>query len=160
MNHKEIKPEQALMRLESLCARSEQCSFDIRRKLSAWNIPSATADNIIKQLIDNRFIDDQRFATAFCKDKVRFSRWGRVKITHALIQKRISKEKIASAIDVIDEQEYTSNLIDLLHSKAKTIENPDSYDGRTKLFRYAASRGFEPTLVINTIKNMHTWDEE
>lgn len=160
MNHKTIKPEQAIMRLESLCARSEQCIFDIRQKLIKWNIPSATAEKIIKHLIDNKFINELRFATAFCNDKYRFSRWGRIKITFALAQKRISKDIITCAIDNINEQEYINNLIDILRNKAKSIDEPMSYDGKTKLFRYAASRGFEPAIISNVIKNENIWGED
>lgn len=157
---KEITPEEALMRLESLCARSEQCTEDVRRKLYMWKIPQSTAEKIIDHLIDNRYIDDTRFASAFTRDKFRFNRWGKVKISHWLTQKHIPKEVINDALDEIDDEEYEETLIDLLRSKAKTIDNPDSFDGKTRMFRFALSRGFDPTLAIEAIKSRKWLQEE
>ena len=89
-----MKPEQALMRLESLCARSEQSTWELRQKLMRWGIDDAASGKIIEQLVKTKFVDDCRFAHAYCRDKFRFSRWGKVKITNGLVQKRISKEYI------------------------------------------------------------------
>ena len=154
---KKMKPQVALMRLEALCAQSEQCSCDVRQKLYRWGVSSSDSEKIVKQLIDNRFIDDERFAIAYCRDKYRFNHWGRVKIVYGLRAKRISSAHIQKAVTAIDAEEYSDILENLIRSKAKTIKDVDSYEGRTKLFRYAVSRGFESELIANIIKDRSQW---
>ncbi len=156
---RKMKPESALLRLESLCARSEQATWELRRKLYAWGIAVPDADKIMEHLVNGKFADDHRFASAYCRDKFRFSRWGKVKITRGLIEKRIPKEYINEALDEIEEEEYITTLTGLIRAKAHSIDEPASYEGKTKLFRFAVSRGFEPAIAIKTI-NSGAWAED
>lgn len=142
----------ALEKLENLCARSEQCEYEIRQKLARWLVPPAEADRIVGSLRSRRFVDDQRYAAAFVRDKYRFSRWGRIKISMALRLKRISRDTIEQALEEIDDDEYIAILRHLLRAKAATLAEPDTYEGRTKLFRFGASRGFEPALVASVLR--------
>ena len=157
---KKITANDALARLEALCARAEQCTFDLRMKLIGWEIPSAEHNKILTSLKKNRFVDDQRFAIAFCRDKYRFSRWRRRKIAYTLKTKNISSATISNALDEIDNDEYKSILIDIIKTKARMIKNVDNYDGRTKLFRFAVSRGYEPSIVAEVIKDRRLWISE
>lgn len=160
MERRKMKPEQAMMRLETLCARSEQSSWELRQKLIKWGIDEVVSNKIMTELSERRFVDDSRFAQAYCRDKFRFSRWGKVKITNGLIQKRISKEYIKDALMEINEQEYEQTLLELLKQKAKTIDDVCSYDGKTRLFRFGVSRGFEPSMVVKLINGGKIWASE
>lgn len=146
-----MKPEAALIRLEELCARSEQCVGEIRRKLSAWGISAGDSDTIVRSLLRRRFVDDRRFATAFVRDKYRFARWGRRKIEMALRQKKIEPEVIDDAIDSIDEDEYGEILAHLIAAKARTLQLGE-YSDRQRLFRFGVARGFETQLVASAIR--------
>lgn len=150
-----ITPEKALERLENICARSEQASGELRRKLRQWGIAESKADEIIDSLIDRRFVDDERFAGAFVRDKVRFARWGRRKIRQALYQKGIASETISKALAEIDEDEYESVLAAILSAKARTAYDITTYEGRTQLYRHGLSRGFEPDLVARLLRALH-----
>ena len=88
---KQISAKDALVRLETLCARSEQSTGEAREKLRRWGILSADAEKIIDSLVDRRFIDNARFARAFARDKIRFSKWGRIKVSQKL------REKVSAA---------------------------------------------------------------
>lgn len=154
---KVVKPQDALLRLEALCAQSEQCTYDLRVKLYRWGLSSTDSAKIIKQLIETRFVDDARFAVAYCRDKYRFNRWGRLKIVYGLRAKQISNHDIQEALNTIEEDEYEEILVSVIKSKAKTIKDVDTYEGRTKLFRYAASRGYESSLIAQIIKNQSSW---
>ena len=149
---KPVEPARALLRLEELCAKAERCKFELRQKLYRWHVSPSDSDTIINSLIHRRFLDDERFARAFVKDKVMFGRWGRRKIQLALMSKRISSDTIRNAIEEIDEDVYMDNLREILIAKARSIDEPNTYDGRTKLFRFGASRGYEPELVARTIR--------
>lgn len=151
---KTISAATALSRLESLCSRSEQCTSEARKKLANWHISASDAESIISSLVNRRFIDDARFCRAFVRDKLMFAHWGRRKITLSLIQKRLDRDKIKSALDEINEEDYLAILKKIVSAKAKTISDADTYDGRTRLFRFAVSRGFEPALVSQVIREM------
>lgn len=153
-NLKPMDPEKALLRLEELCARSEHCEYELRQKLYRWNVPVSDADIVINSLKHRRFIDDERFARAYVRDKVQFDRWGRRKISLALSSKRIDREIIDTVLSEIDPAEYEQNLKDLLMAKARNIDDCHSYQGRTKLFRFAAARGYEPELVALLIRQL------
>lgn len=142
------------MRLEALCARSEQCEGEIRRKLHLWQIGEEDADTIVRSLRRRRFVDDSRYAGAFVRDKYRFARWGRRKIELALRQKRVDADIIAEALDEIDEDEYTEVLRQLIVLKSKSLGDMDAYEARTRLFRFAVSRGFETTIVSSIISQV------
>lgn len=151
---KEISPKAALSRLEDLCARSEQCTGEARKKLFNWGINPTDADKIINSLIARRYIDDRRYCEAFVRDKVSFARWGKRKIRLALMQKRVAADLINEAIGSIDNDLYFETLKKIVLTKAGTIKDADTYEGRTKLFRFAVSRGFEPDLIAKVIREL------
>ena len=140
---KTLTPPEALHRAAALCSSSEHCIADIREKLSRWGI-------------GERFIDEERYAIAFAKDKFRFSGWGRIKIRYALQQKRIGNSDIVNALSLIDEEAYTTRLVDLLEKKSRSIHDEDVEIRRSKLLRFAASRGFETELVFHILKGIES----
>ncbi len=149
---KALTPPEALHRAAALCSASEHCIGDIRQKLARWGIEANEAQAIIERLVQDRFIDEGRYAVAFAKDKFRFSGWGRIKIRYALQQKQISPGNITEAISAIDEEQYTARLFDLLEAKLHSLNDKDTEALRAKLFRFATSRGFESELIFNTFK--------
>ena len=152
-NKRPITAEKAMERLEALCVRSEHCEDELRRKLYRWGLSGADAEHIIESLRDRRYVDDERFARAYVRDKLRFSRWGRVKIRMGLMAKRVCGATIAAALaEEIAEEEYEEILISVLKMKMRSIEDAAGYEGRTRLFRFGVSRGFEPGMVSDVIR--------
>lgn len=153
-----MKPQAALMRLEDLCARSEQCSSDLRRKLSQWGISSADADSIISQLTDNRFLDDSRFARAYARDRYLYAKWGRRKIITGLYAKRIDKSTIEDALEEIDMRRYAAIAFKTIASKLRQL--PDEMTGfekRQRLIRFAVGRGYEISLISRILESSRLW---
>ena len=155
--HRPISPSAALMRLEELCSRSEQCTSEAMSKLSSWGIAHDIADKIIIRLKSRRFIDDGRYARAFARDKVVYNRWGRVKVRRALTLKRIDPETIDEAMSEVDDEEYRSALIEVIRAKGRVLKPPFDFGKKQKILRHAASRGFEPSLIIEVIKHPELW---
>ena len=147
IQRKPLTAERALVRAEELCVRAERSSGEIMKKLRQWGIPASEARDIVDSLIQRRFIDDRRFCRAFVRDKVNFARWGRRKIAIALYEKGLDRDISAEALADIDSETYESNLRHIIELKRRTLTEPDTFDGRTRLFRFAASRGFEPELI-------------
>lgn len=151
MQRRPLTPENALVRLESLCARAEHCTFEMATKLRGWGITGYEAEKIIDRLVDNRFVDDERFARSFVRDRYRFSGYGRRKIALGLIAKRIPRDIIDSAMEEIDEDIYFENLRRLIDRKASGLDT-SLFDDRNKLYRYGIGRGYESALVAKAIK--------
>ena len=142
----------ALSRLETLCARAERCRYELEQKLRLWGISPSDRDRILECLERGRYFDDSRFAAAFTRDKALYARWGRRKIEAALRLKRISSADIADAAGELDEDEYRSAMLDALAAKARSIKEGDTYEGRTKLYRFGLSRGYEPSLLAAALR--------
>ena len=144
MKKKTITKEKALERLASLCSRSEQCEFDLIRKLTAWGISSSDRKDIIEYLKENRYVDDSRFAKSFANDKARFSSWGPFKIKSELSLRKIKSSFILEAIESIDREIWKEALLKNAASKSKALDliGEEGLENSVKLFRYLANRGF------------------
>ncbi|MEN8157264.1 MAG: regulatory protein RecX [Bacteroidota bacterium] len=137
----------ALGRAAALCSRQEQCSSHIRDKLGGWNVNETDAEKIIRNLQEEKFLDDRRYAGFYVKDKFRFNKWGKIKISHMLRQKKISEEIIGAALEQIDEEDWFQTCLELIQSKSATLKEKNLFTRKGKLYRYAAGRGFEPDLI-------------
>lgn len=148
----ELTYETALHKAAALCSESEKCEYDVREKLKSWGISSDETDKIIARLISEKFLDEQRFTLFFVKDKFRFNKWGKIKIAYALKQKQIKSAAIQETMEVIDENDYETLLLELFQSKLKGLKYKDNYDKQAKLFRFAQSRGFEGQVISKIMK--------
>lgn len=160
LKRKTVSAENAKVRLENLCARSEHCEWELKEKLRRWGVGPADTEKILESLRKGRFYDDARYASAFARDKLLYNRWGRRKIAMALAAKRIDRETAGDALDNIDEKEYREVLLELMRAKARGIKEGNTYDGRTKLYRAVASRGFETALISDYIRTAAIWPEQ
>ena len=135
--------DEVLYKLAAKCSVSEQCLSDIENKLSKYDLPEEEKTRILRHLVEEKYVDDGRYAEAFVRDKYRFNKWGRIKIAQGLRMKGIDRETINTAMEAIDEQEYLNILRDLIKSKRRSTKGKNSYEINGKLIRFASSRGFE-----------------
>ena len=154
MPRKPITPDNAFLRLATLCARSEQAEGDLRRKLHDWGLSQNDASAIIDRLKHERYLDNERYARAYCRDKLRFNGWGRIKIGYMLRGKGIEQQNIDAALAEIDDEQYAAILDDTLTAKAKTLSGKPAEQMRTALLRFASSRGFEPSLIYRALEHL------
>ena len=158
---KELTEKEVLSRLQTLCARSEHCSHEMREKMMRWGVASDVQDTIVDRLIDDKFIDDERFARVFISDKLRFNHWGRRKIEQALFQKRIPKQISQPILNEITDQEYIEQLLPLIKSKRKSLSSvEDDYELRQRLVRFALQRGFTFDVIRQVIDGADDFDFE
>ncbi len=144
---KEISEQEAYLRLAALCAQAEHCQQEMRDKMKRWNIDETVQNRIIDRLVKERYIDDERYARAFVKDKIRYNKWGRRKVQQALWQKRINDDIQQCVLDEIDEKEYLDVLRPLLKQKRSSIKADSDYELNQKLVRFALSRGFTFDII-------------
>ena len=143
--------EDFFLKASYYCSLSEHCIQKVREKLVQWGTPKEFIDPIIDKLLEGDYINEERFARAFVKDKFRFNHWGRVKITTHLKALNISSENISIAMQEIGDEEYDEMLDAIVEKKRKTIKNGTDYEIRAKLIRHALSRGFEYNLVASKL---------
>ena len=139
---KEISEQEAWLRLSTLCAGGEHCQHEMTEKMRRWGVSDEAQARIMARLVDERYIDDERYARAFANDKVRFDKWGRRKVEQALWMKHISDDIMQRVLDEIDGQLYVDNLRQLLKSKEKSVKAASDYERRQKLVRFALGRGY------------------
>ena len=151
---KPLSPDQVLDKMAKYCAYQERCVKDVRDKLKTFDLPEEEKTKIIEYLLDNRFVNDERFAKAFVRGKVNQSGWGLNKIRFHLIQKGIAKEIIDEALGQTDEEAYRQRLIDILKTKSKTVKATNDFEKKRKLAAFAMQKGFEGNLVWEVLKDI------
>ena len=139
--------EKYLSKAQSYCSRAEKCESDVRTYLYKQGVEVKDIARIVESLVDDKFVDNARYARAFVSDAFKFNKWGRLKIRQALLAKGISEKLMLQPLSEIDETEYMSLLESLLRAKLKSVRDDDEYKLKASVFRFAYSRGFEPELV-------------
>ena len=142
----------SLSKSMALCSRREYCVNDIRSKLELWGVATIDIEKIIALLKTENFINEERFATAFVRDKFTYNKWGKAKIAIHLRMKRIQGDIIKSALDCIDDETYIRVLKDLIANHRRTVKSKNQYDLKSKQLRFALSKGFESSLVYDVLK--------
>ena len=132
-----------LAKASRLCARNEKCEQDLRSKLFQWGISEENGEKIIEELKKSAFINHQRYARSFARDKLRFNHWGKKKIAYALRSKAIEEHHIQEALEQIPQQHYDNILREELEKKDLSIKTPDSGERKNKLARFLLQKGFE-----------------
>lgn len=133
------------------CSRSEHCVLDVLNKLYAAGLGEEESDEIVQCLVAQGYIDEQRYANAFVNDKFRFNKWGKLKIAHALRQKKIPTVVIQIALETLDEDAYSHVLLQLIEAKKKTVKGTAAQQ-KAAVMRFAVSRGFELDLVLRLLR--------
>ena len=132
------------------CSRREYCRKNMFDKAVLWGCTPAEAWEIVDFLVEQKFVDDRRYTAAFVKDKLRFNKWGRVKMAYMLHTQNIDRSIVLDVLSEIDETEYHRILTGELQKKNKTIGG-NAFERKGKLFRFATSRGFEPEIINEVI---------
>ena len=144
---KEMTEQEAYLQLAALCAQAEHCQQEMRDKMRRWELDETVQNRILARLVKERYIDDERYARAFVKDKIRYNKWGRRKVQQALWQKHIDSDVQQRVLDEIDEKEYLDVLRPLLKQKRKCIKAASDYEQNQKLVRFALGRGFSFDII-------------
>lgn len=150
--------KERLMDAEAYCSAAEHCRSEVAAKLrshrqdeSCGNEEAGVVDRILTHLEEEGYIDENRYAAAFVHDKLHFARWGRVKICSELRRKGVPQSCIEAAVEAIDEEEYLEILRGVINSKRSQVKGSTTYECSMKLLRFAAQRGFEPSLAARII---------
>ena len=144
----DLNYRQALTKAMAMCSQSERCRFDIVTKLRLWELSEEEIAEAVDYLVEEHFLDEERFVRFYVNDKLRFNKWGKVKLTYMLRQKQIPENIIRESLDQINNDLYLKTLRNLLVSKVKSIKGASDYERKGKLAVFAQSHGFEAELAF------------
>lgn len=154
MFSKRLTPEQAWQKIKHFCAYQERCHFETKEKLFGFGLSKTDVETLISRLIEEDYLNEARFAAQFAGGHFRIKKWGRVKIVYALKQKRVSSVNIKSALKEIDEENYKAILMKLAEAKWKLLKHEQYLNRQAKTSQYLMNKGYEPTLVQETIQQI------
>lgn len=151
---KQLSEPEALHKAASYCSLADRCIDDIRKKLTCWKIELSAQNRIIQRLIQEKFLDEERFCKSFVNDKLKFNKWGVNKIKYELRKKNIPDSLIQSVLEHINPQENRERLLQLLTVKKKTVKGKNEFEIQQKLMRFAAGRGFSIDDILWAIEKI------
>jgi regulatory protein len=143
---------QAYRKAADYCVIQDRCISEMQLKLNYWNIDHSFTDDIIKKLIDEGFLDENRFALSYAGGKFRIKGWGKLKIAAGLRARSVPSSLIQEALATIDNTEYLIFLQSLLKKKLKQLGSKTPANLQKAVF-FATSRGFEQGLIASVLKN-------
>jgi len=144
--------EQALQKLKHYCGYQERCHSEVKEKLYDLGVRKGDKDEIISTLIEENYLNEERFAIQFAGGKFRIKQWGKKKIKYELKQKQVSNYSINKALQSIDKDLYRKTLQKLATQKLKTLRSEsNAFIKKQKLYAYLVQKGFEQDIVAETI---------
>lgn len=157
---KEYSENEIRYKAEAYCSVAERCISEVRTKLRLWGLSSDKEDDVLRDLQEEKYIDELRYCIAFVRDKYRFNQWGRVKIMQALRLKQVPATYISQAMEEIDEEEYLDSLLEQLSYKCSSVKARNDYERNGKLIRFAMGRGYEMDDILSCLRKMDCGDED
>jgi regulatory protein len=149
----QLTKEQALQKVKYYCAYQERCHSEVKQKLYSFGLYKKDVEEILANLIEENYLNEERFAIQFAGGRFRMKQWGKVKIKYELKQKQVSDYCIKKALASIDEKDYIKTVQKLFLQKLKTLKSEKNiFTRKRKLQDYLLQKGFE-IAVINKLMN-------
>lgn len=142
------------------CSEAERCIYDVKKKITSAGATPEMVNRIIAYLLKEKFIDERRYCRCFVNDKLRFNHWGRIRLRYELQKKGIAPGLLAEAMDSIDEENYAATVSELLQNKKRITQGHSEQDLFHKLYRFAASKGFESDIIRIYLKPLCTRNDD
>ena len=146
--------KQAIQKIEHYCAYQERCHEEVEQKLRSMKMDSEEIDQIIAHLINDNFLNEERFACSFARGKHRIKHWGKIRITNELKFRGINLTLINIALKEISPEEYFNTFETLANRQWELIPESNSLKKRKKFCDYMLRRGFESSLVYDKVRDL------
>lgn len=143
--------KEALTKMMKFCAYQERCQLEVRNKLFSFDISAEEREQIICDLIEDNFVNEERFAELYTRGKFTVKGWGKVKIKYHLKQKQVSDYCIKKAFKQLSDHDYKQKCIEWYEKKDKEIKESNPYVKNQKIANFLISKGFEKELVFDLV---------
>ncbi len=147
----QVSINEAKAKIEHYCAYQERAQQEVRDKLYSYGLHHDEVEQLISQLIEENFLNEERFAMAYAGGKFRMQHWGRIKIKAGLKAKQVSERLITKALNAIDPLDYEASLENILSKKLQQLNEKDTFKLRQRLLTFAYSKGYEKDLILNSL---------
>lgn len=139
-------------KIAQYCAFQERSFLDVSNKLKAWEVPEELQETLLQLLIEEGYLDQERFANTYTRGKINLKKWGKTKVRMHLKHKGVDDEAIQQSLGQIDMDQYHDNAYKLALQKLKTIKNQDNaLIVKQKIYRYLLSKGFEMDIIQKAV---------
>lgn len=151
-NYSAYTLQEATRKLEYYCAYQDRCHKEVQKKLKDMRMIPQSIDHIINHLIQEDYLNEERFAKSFARGKFNIKNWGRVRISNELKQRDISPYLIKTALKEINDTQYLTKLTALAKKKAAQLDESNKNLKKKKLANYLLYRGWETHLVYDQVR--------
>ena len=134
--------DEAIVRLKRFCAYRERCHKEVRTKLLELKVYGDTLEDVMAELVNENYLNEERYARSYVRGKFKTNKWGRNKIIQELKFRQVSPYCIKKGMTEIDEETYDETLLSILESKSRTITEKNLWKKKSKLQKYALSKGY------------------
>ena len=146
--------KQAVEKLAKYCAYQERSQWEVRNKMNDFQLSDDQKEEVIVELIQHDFLNEQRFAESFARGKFVIKKWGRIKISNELKKHKVSQRCLQLAFKEIDAVKYEATLIEILEKRLNKVKRPLSYKEKSKATNYALSRGYELDIILSAMSQL------
>lgn len=148
-------PDQALPKIKQFCAYQERCHSEVKEKLFSFGLNIAEVNSIISELINENYLNEERFAKLFAGGKFRIKNWGKNKIRQQLKSKQVSEYCIKKGLQEIDEEDYYRLFLKLFEQKLQSIKGEKNiFIKKRKIKDFLLQRGFENDLIHDALRKL------
>lgn len=145
---------EALKKLQAYCAYQDRCHKEVRSKLLDLGVYGGDLEEVIVELIEEKFLDEERFARSFARGKFRYKKWGKLKIKQELKRKDISAYCLQKAMEEIEEKDYLETLDGLIEKKNSQLADTNDYQRKQKIAQFVFRKGYESNLIWERINRI------
>lgn len=149
---KNYGPDEAREKIRAYCAYRERSQYEVRQRLYHYGLYTDAVNESIAKLIQDNYLNEERFARSFVRGKFSIKKWGRVKIRQALYPHQLSEYILKKAFAEIEETDYLKALEEVIAKKSREVKIKNEFQRKGKIAQYAIGRGFEPDLVWEVLK--------
>src|SRR5690349_14747791 len=154
-----LTKEQAWQKIKHYCAYQERSHYETKQKLYSFGLYSNDVEDLLSRLIEENYLNEERFAEHFAGGKFRMKHWGKIKITYELRQKQVSSYNIRRALQSISDTDYVTTLQKLAEAKWQQLRGEQYITKQVKATSYLLQKGFEPALIQKAIQQLKHEDK-
>ncbi|HUR10921.1 MAG TPA: regulatory protein RecX [Flavitalea sp.] len=155
LEKKRLTKEQALQKIRHFAGYQERCHQEVKDKLYSFGLYGADVEELVARMIEENYLNEERFATMYAGGKFRLKNWGRVKIRYELKQKRISDYCISIGLKAIDEKSYRATIEKIAQKKWNSLSSEKNQFTKTaKTLESLIAKGFEAKLVREILSKL------